>query len=285
MFLGYDEYFSSFAEFKLWFQDDRKDAMISSEKDSSASLPDLENWIGHHSETRYDIMRFMLPPLCHLSADDKMRKILVENNGLELLSKYFFHHWNSWHGQTKGVTDDNESETCLITMLGILLNILVTEPELATEAEALKEIGKHALVSSSQLLFRDRNITILVNLVVLGLLFVKCHEDRGKTVSFDQLEVSVFLKNSIQILKEARYPTTSKTQGDPGDRKSELATQCRDFWDDISELWFLGVQVLLSLAGSMCVAKELLEECGWYEEVVNIVNQTNKEEENPGEKN
>ena len=43
--------------------------------------------------------------------------------------------------------------------------------------------------------------------------------------------------------------------------------------------------MLLSLAGSMCVAKELLEECGWYEEVVNIVNQTNKEEENPGEKN
>ena len=273
----------SFAEFILDVQCDEKDVSISSAANNCASLPDLDTLIGGRSPSRYDIIRFLLPPLCHISADDKMRKIFIENEGLVLLSKYFFRHWNTWNGQTKDVSDFGELETCLITLLGIFLNIIVTEPELVTKDEAFQEIGQHALTYSSQLLSAERNVIVLINLVVLGLMFVRNHVERGSRRSFYHPELSFFLKNSIYILKEASYSTPDKKELLPDDRKTQLAASCKDVWDDISELWFIGVQVLLSLSSSMSVVKELLEESGWHKEIVGIVNKTSQENENSGE--
>nr|XP_006818323.1 PREDICTED: neurochondrin-like [Saccoglossus kowalevskii] len=52
--------------------------------------------LGHTSSTGpllVDLLRFLLPSLCHFSAEDVPRNILIENRTHELLGEYFNYHW------------------------------------------------------------------------------------------------------------------------------------------------------------------------------------------------
>ena len=224
-----------------------------------------------------DIMRFLLPPLCHLSADDKTRKILIDNKGLELLSRYFFQQWKIWNKQGINDVDLHESETCLVTILGILLNLVVTEPKLAVNNQAFQEIGQHTIGSASLLLSSERNVAILVNLVVLGLLFTKSNMEHNLT--FNCEELSKFLQASIYILKEAK-PLIQKNRGQfPEHSKTQFADRCKEVWVDISELWFLGLQVVSVLINSLPVMRELIKESGWIEVISIYLNTSSQDQE------
>ena len=65
----------------------------------------LNNFITEKSLSNVDIMRIWLPPLCHLSAGDKTCKILIDNGGLVLLSRYFFQQWKIWGEHAKNDAD------------------------------------------------------------------------------------------------------------------------------------------------------------------------------------
>ena len=212
-------------------------------------------------------MRFVLPPLCHLSADDKTRKILIENGCLELLSKYFFQQWKIWNEKQDHDTKFHDSKTCLVTLLGIVLNFVVTEPKLVVSNHTLKELGQHAILSTP-LLSTEANVVILINQVVLGLLFIRNSVEHNDSFSCDGLWK--FLQTSIQILKEAK-PLMQNSGGQFVEQKeTQFAIRCKEAWSEISELWFLGLQVISVLVISLPVVKELLEESGWMEMIINI---------------
>ena len=235
---------------------------------SHVSTVDLNSIIGEMSSSEVDVMRFLLPPLCHLSADEKMRKILIDNEGLALLSKYFFQQWKVWNGSAKSDVELCESETCLVTLLGIFLNFVVTEDKLAVSSE-FREIGWHAVISVPLLFSSKANVVIQFNLVLLGLLFLRSHVKHN--ITFKTEELSQFLKTAICILKEAR------PVHDGGDQcversRTQMAARCKEVWTDIAELWFLGLQVVSVLSSSLPVMRELLKESGWIEEIVTHLN-------------
>ncbi|XP_078382343.1 neurochondrin-like [Oculina patagonica] len=232
-----------------------------------------------------DIMRFLLPPLCHLSADEKTRKILIENDGIILLSKYFFRQWKFWGENMEYSTDVDELETCLVTILNIFLNIIVTEPKLLTRDQALQEIGHHAVTSTSPLLSAEKNVVILMNLVVLGLMFIRNHAEVN-SMPFDSAELSVFLKDSVHVLKEAKdLHVTPRTKDIPSERKStQLTAKCKEAWADISELWFLGLQVFSALTSTVALARDALKASGWTETIVAFLNCSQAQELSGDEK-
>ena len=51
-----------------------------------------------------EVVRFLLPGLCHLSADDEARKVLLACGGPELLVSYFDYQWTFF--ASPGNTED-----------------------------------------------------------------------------------------------------------------------------------------------------------------------------------
>ena len=232
---------------------------------------------GERLQDEFDIMRFLLPPLCHLSADEKTHKILIQNKGLLLLSEYFFHQWKIWSQHVKYDVDLDEKEVCLVTLLGIFLNIIVTEPELVASDQTFKEIGQHAMTLASQLLSSKGNVVILMNLVVIGLMLIRNHTEYGN-VTLDYVELPVFLKDSIYILKEAKN-LNCKEDLSHNYKKTQLALSCKEAWADISELWLLGLQVLSVLVSSLSLAGELFKESGFAETISGLLSSSGQAEE------
>lgn len=234
---------------------------------SSVSTVNVRDVIGNRLN-KVDIMRFLLPPLCHLSADDKTRKVLLENGFLELLSKYFFQQWKIWNEKQDNDTKLHDSKTCLVTLLGIVLNIVVTEPKLVVSNHTLKQLGQHAILSTPLLLSTEADVVILVNQVVLGLLFIRSSVEHNDSFACDGLWK--FLQTSIQILKEAKPLMQNRGGQFVEQKKTQVAIRCKEAWSEISELWFLGLQVISVLVNSLPVVKELLEESGWMDMIINI---------------
>ena len=171
--------------------------------------------------------------------------------------------------------DSNESETCLVTLLNIFLNLIVTEPELVTSDQTFQKIGQHAVTSTSLLISAEKNVVILANLIVFGLMFIRNLVEVGR-MPFDHAEQSVFLRDSIYVLKEAKcLMPKSKQHGKLG---AQLAAKCQEAWADISELWFLGLQVFSALMGPVPLARELLKESGWTETVQAFLNSNQAQE-------
>lgn len=253
-------------------QDDTTDVPSSSTARNVSTL-NINDMIGEKLQSRLDIMRFLLPPLCHLSADNKTRKIIIENEGLLLLSKYFFRQWNMWIGQTKCDVDVDELETCLVTLLGIFLNVIVTEPELVATDQTFREIGQHAITSASELLSAEKNVILLIHLVVLGLMFIRNHAERN-SVLFGHAELTVFLRDAINVLKEANGLLPFSEVPSPDHGRTPLAVRSKEIWADISELWFLGLQVFSTLTSTLPLARDLLKESGWIETILTFLNST-----------
>ena len=250
---------------------------ISQSTCAAVSVTTANDVMGERLRDEFDIMRFLLPPLCHLSADEKTHKILIQNKGLLLLSEYFFHQWKIWYQHMNYDMGLDEMEMCIVTLLGIFLNIVVTEPKLVTSDQTFKEIGQHAITSVSQLLSSEGNVVILLNLVVLGLMLIRNHTECS-SIALDCPQLPVFLKDSMYVLKEAKCLNCS---GDlpPNYKKTQLAVRCEEAWADISELWLIGMQVFSALASSLPLARELLKESGWIETISGFLNSTGQAEE------
>lgn len=54
-----------------------------------------------------EVLKFLLPGLCHLTAEDKARRVLLENNVHVTLGRYFHYRWQLF---TSGETLAQESE-------------------------------------------------------------------------------------------------------------------------------------------------------------------------------
>ncbi|XP_041464276.1 neurochondrin-like [Lytechinus variegatus] len=63
---------------------------------STSTLPPYSSWesdLPVVAPPAKDLLRLLLPALCHLTAEDEPRRILRECKGLELLLEYFAYHW------------------------------------------------------------------------------------------------------------------------------------------------------------------------------------------------
>ncbi len=75
----------------------------------SASSMDLVDCESAPSPPVMDVLKFLLPGLCHLSAEDKARVVLIQETFHGLLAEYFTHQWTVY---TTVNMPDNEAEVC-----------------------------------------------------------------------------------------------------------------------------------------------------------------------------
>ncbi|XP_065838782.1 neurochondrin-like isoform X5 [Oscarella lobularis] len=111
---------------------DSRDAMIGSPL-VSMSVRLLGSWIAEETVALQESVIALIPflvelGLCHLSANDKARKRLIETDCLDVLVTYFYHASDS-------LEKSNETEASLVTCCGVLLNFFVLEAALVADGD------------------------------------------------------------------------------------------------------------------------------------------------------
>ncbi|NXC43151.1 NCDN protein, partial [Penelope pileata] len=188
-----------------------------------------------------DALRFLLPGFCHLTAEDRPRDILISEGAPALLCDYFLHQWEVLTSESESLTPLTSTEMSLQTTCGIFLNLVVTAPDLIRQEKTFSSLMDMLLKSLPFLLPQKDHLVLAANIATLGLMMARILASSAvlqKTKSAKE-----FFRATICFLSQAHT-----TQADPSSQGLAMAVSpaYESAWDDIRELWFLGMQALAS---------------------------------------
>lgn len=175
-------------------------------------------------ENSPNIFNFLLPVLCHWSADDKTRKVLLDEEIhvtlWEYLEKLLCCH------PTKSIVYQS-----LETVFGIFLNIAITEAELAADSSTVfAEILVLLMTKLNQ--FSSMPANLVMNMVTLSLILaraqVKIHQKNKEGIERFFQMILKMLCDSCPYLQQENTSTKQIN------------------WSDISELWLIGIDNMIA---------------------------------------
>ncbi|XP_072040851.1 neurochondrin-like [Amphiura filiformis] len=186
------------------------------------------------SSASTDLLRLMLPALCHLTADQEPRELLIMQGAMETCGKYFSYQWKQFEDK-----QGDQPEVALITLCNIFLNVSLQDTEAVKKAEVFTEL--YGLVANvlPKLGKQHENLVLSFNMAVLGLTLMKNLSNSASIL--DLSESKRFVGAVLQMFGN------SHQCGKSG--QCEIAPTYQQHWEDITELWMLGMQLLSECVG------------------------------------
>ncbi|XP_069548026.1 neurochondrin [Brachyistius frenatus] len=223
----------------------------------------LSDWMAKMSASEESVawtgreaLRYLLPALCHLSAEEGPRKVLLTLDTPALLVDFLAQTWTSLKG--KGTRDPSMETAC-----SALLNFTVTEPERVRKDSCFRTL--EALLSEALpvLVNKPRLLVLAANYCTLGLMI-----GRLKSAPAGSLEASQrrFFSAALRFLRSALHSVSG-----PG--PVEVSLSWEESWDEAAELWRLGLQALGGCVCAQPVITALIREEGWLKHTVDMLDQ------------
>ncbi|XP_041068045.1 neurochondrin isoform X1 [Carcharodon carcharias] len=215
-----------------------------------------------------DALRFLLPGFCHLSAEDIPRRILISHGFHVLLLRYFTQQWEVFSSSQNALILPDDAEMSLRTACGIFLNLVVTEPALIRQEECFSSLLSLLMESLQSLLCSQRHLILAANFTTLGLMMSRILAGtpvlEGTTVSRG------FFRGAIHFLSKAHTTQLEEVV----DRTQILVTErYQEAWDQISELWFLGMQAFGSCVPLLPWLPQSVIESEWLSDIFDLLSQ------------
>ncbi|KAM5181611.1 neurochondrin isoform 2-T4 [Mantella aurantiaca] len=219
-----------------------------------------------------DAIRFLLPAMCHLSAEEAPRRILISEGVPALFSEYYKHQWEvfSFKDDLPAETR-SEAELSMQSCCGIFLNLVVTEPALVSQESCFVTLLELLVQSLPVLLENGGHMTLVANISTLGLMISRL---LAKTPDLQEDKCGDFFKAAIQFLSRSHVAILDP---DTGKHDIMLCEEYSDAWADISELWFLGVQAFSACLPLLPWLSQLVIESGWLHSVLSLFGQVSPE--------
>ena len=174
-------------------------------------------------ESPPNIFNFLLPVLCHWSADEKTRKVLLDE---EI-------HFTLW-GYLEKLLSCHSTKVwvyqSLETVFGIFLNIAITQAELAHSSSVFADILVFLMAKLDECSLMPVNL--IMNMVTLGLILARAQVTmQQKNKEGVERFFQIILKMLCDSCPYLQQKNTSVKQTN---------------WPDISELWLIAMDNMIA---------------------------------------
>uniref|UniRef100_A0A1B6ET46 Neurochondrin n=1 Tax=Cuerna arida TaxID=1464854 RepID=A0A1B6ET46_9HEMI len=234
--------------------------------------------------SQIDILRIMLPALCHLTVEEKSRQILLEVKQDEVLLECLTFHWSIVHYKKplipkserkkartepeppippKLLEDMKDSRAAMISTCNIFMNITVLEPKLVEESPLFELLMKFTFNNLPELKGIQENLVLHGNMAVLGLLLLK---QQSKRVKKNDFSICRYIQATIRFLWDAYVIDECN---DP--HALVVAMDYKQNWIELMELWFLGMQTMSAVLTLVPWISEFAIESGWAEGIIDML--------------
>lgn len=231
-----------------------------------------------------DILRIMLPALCHLAVEDQARKILLDCKQDEVLFDVVQFHWSIVHYKRPPVPrserlkvlnqpqqelspeileDMKDSRAAMISTCNVFMNITVLEAKLVEDSTLFNNLLKFIFENLPELKNIPENLVLHGNLAILGLLLLK---QQSKRVKKNDFSICRYIQATIRFLWDAYNIDESN---DPTALVVSMAY--KEHWMELMELWFLGMQTMSAVLAQIPWISEFAIESGWAEGIVELL--------------
>ncbi|XP_057684019.1 neurochondrin isoform X2 [Corythoichthys intestinalis] len=208
------------------------------------SVEDSQTWTGKEA------FRYLLPALCHLSAEEAPRKVLLTLDTPALLVRYLLHGFTTVKGKSGASSMRDPS---METACSVLLNFAVTEPERVGKDQCFRTLENHLSEALPVLVHKPNLLVLAANYCTLGLMIGRL---KTTPTGLNESAPRHFLSTALRFLHSALDPALN-----PGPLK--LSPTWEENWDEAAELWRLSLQALASCFRSQAWTAELAREEGW----------------------
>ena len=216
-----------------------------------------------------DLLRFLLPGLCHLTAEDIPRYILLELEIEKFLFDYLNVHWeNVKHvfippakGDDDPVTEDSKvSSDAMVTICNIFMNIVVQEPERIKTNKFYYTLLKFIFNRVPNVPIDNTYLQLCGSMCTLGLMVLRHQHSNVKNSDFTILR---FVQTTVRFLWDAHNVEESQDYA-----TLVVSARYEVMWEDLMELWFLGMHTLSILLPSIPWLCDFLIETEWPHTIV-----------------
>ncbi|XP_033950941.1 neurochondrin [Pseudochaenichthys georgianus] len=210
--------------------------------------------------TGKEALRYLLPALCHLSAEEEPRKVLLTLDTPALLVDFLSQCWTSLKGKG-GVSSARDPS--METACSALLNFTVTEPERVRKDPCFRTL--EALLSEALpvLVHKPRFLVLAANYCTLGLMIGRLKSAPTGSVEAGQRR---FFSSALRFLRGALDSGSS-----PGPVRVSLGWA--ESWEEAAELWRLSLQALGGCVRAQPWIGSLVREDGWLKHTLAMLSQ------------
>lgn len=234
--------------------------------------------------SNFDLLRLMLPALCHLAVEDESRRIILKTNTEKVLLDFLEFHWTIVHYKRPPVPraerlkalsqpppeltpeileEMKDSRVAMISACNVLMNLTVLEAKYIEESPVFNNLMRFIFENLPELKDIPENLVLHGNLAVLGLLLLKQLSNKVKKNDFS---ICRYIQATIRFLWDAYIIDESN---DPTALVVSMAY--KEHWMELMELWFLGMQTLAGVISQIPWISEFAIESGWAEGIIQLL--------------
>ncbi|CAH2094658.1 unnamed protein product [Euphydryas editha] len=231
-----------------------------------------------------DLLRLMLPALCHLVVEDKARDIVLNLKQEDILYEAMNFHWSIVHykkplvpkserGKVKTqpepeldpkvLEDMKDSRAAMVSLCNIFMNLTVLAPKVVENSMLFNTLLKFIFNNLPELKNIPENLVLHGHLAVLGLLLLKQQASKVKKNDFS---ICRYIQSTIRFLWDAYNVDESN---DPN--ALVVSMTYKENWNEIADLWFLGMQTLSGVLTTIPWISEFAIESGWAEGIAQML--------------
>lgn len=230
-----------------------------------------------------DLLRLMLPALCHLVVEDKARDIVLNLKQEDILYEAMNFHWSVVHYKKppvpksergkerkpepelgpKVLEDMKDSRAAMVSLCNIFMNLTVLAPKVVENSLLFNTLLKFIFNNLPELKNIPENLVLHGHLGVLGLLLLKQQATKVKKNDFS---ICRYIQSTIRFLWDAYNVDESN---DPTAIVVSMAY--KESWNEIADLWFLGMQTMSGVLTIVPWISEFAIESGWATGIVEML--------------
>lgn len=232
-------------------------------------------------EQPVDLLRVMMPSLCHLAVEEKARQVLFAQKQDEVFFESMQFYFSIAHYKRPPIPraerlkrmnepdpvptpqqldEMKDARAAIVSLCNILMNLTVLEPKIVESSELFQKLQEFIFENLPLLKDIPDNLVMHGHLAILGLLLLK---QNAKKVKKNDFTICRYIQATIRFLWDAYMVDESN---DP--TALVVAMAYKEHWNEITELWFLGMQTMSGILPVIPWISDFAIESGWAEGII-----------------